>query len=219
MFAIGTFTAELEKAWLGIEDIEVTYDTSMDEIRRKLLVALFDKYQWTILLLPFPELSFTDEIDGEQRKLKWSDVADGALLPVKAFAVEHHDPQEELPTLIYTHDLRIKASVNKLIFLFRASKEGAAWFCHYRQDEDGLKIVSNREIAFTDGLLSDAWLLPLYHINMKDGVQGRRCLVLPGLKHHVERGRLRPCRPLLSLVGLLICKASGRILCKLMRSY
>ncbi|KAJ5547920.1 hypothetical protein N7513_005154 [Penicillium frequentans] len=172
---------------LGIENIEVTYDASMDEIRRRLLVALLDKYQWTILLLPFPELSFTNENDDVPRNFKWSDIADGALLPIKAFGVEHHDPQEELPTLIYTHDLRIKAPVNKLITLFRASKEGAAWFRHYRQDEDGLSIVSNREVAFTeDRLLSDAWLLPLHHINMKDGVQGWRCLVLLGLKHHID---------------------------------
>ncbi|KAJ5525837.1 hypothetical protein N7494_012487 [Penicillium frequentans] len=133
------------------------------------------------------ELSFTDENDGVPRNFKWSDIADGALLPIKAFGVEHHDPQEELPTLIYTHDLRIKAPVNKLITLFRASKEGAAWFRHYRQDEDGLNIVSNREVAFPeDRLLSDAWLLPLHQINMKDGVQGQRCLVVLSLKNHLD---------------------------------
>ncbi|KAJ5651178.1 uncharacterized protein N7484_004901 [Penicillium longicatenatum] len=169
---------------LGISDIEVTYDAPMDEIKRRLLVALLDKYQWIILCLPFPEMNFKEENDESvARGFKWTDLVDGVLLPVYAFAVEQFDPPEGLPTLSYTYDHQIKIAAKKGTNVYRPSKEGTAWFRHYRQDDDGLKIVSSRKVAFAkDGLLSHAQLLPLHLINMKDGVLGRRCLVLLDLQ-------------------------------------
>lgn len=180
---------------LGIDDIEVTYDknVSMEEVKRRLFVALIDKYQWVMLSLPFPGFRIPEGggQNAPERNFRWIDVADGVMLPVHAFCVELKPQpksfQERLPTLSYTHDLRIKGDKGEKITLYRASEDGTTWFRHYRQDKDGLKIVSTKEVAFAeDKLLSDAWLLPLHHINMKPGVSGRRCLTLLGLNHHIS---------------------------------
>ncbi|RAH67893.1 uncharacterized protein BO66DRAFT_430210 [Aspergillus aculeatinus CBS 121060] len=178
---------------LGIDNIEVTYaeDFGMDKVKRRLLVALFDKYTWGMLALPYPE-SIQDVHTGVERDFRWTDVADGAVLPVHAFCVEqktaapdpNHQELESLkPSYTETHNVCIHScSPTKRITLFRASKEGMACFRHYRQDKDGLKIVSAEDTAFVDdSVLGKAWFLPLHHVNMKAGALGRRCLAVLGL--------------------------------------
>ncbi|KAJ5129610.1 uncharacterized protein N7515_005649 [Penicillium bovifimosum] len=177
---------------LGIDDIDVTYDknVTMEEVKTRLLQALIDKYSWEMLMLPYPEFRLQDKEgpDTIERGFRWTDVADGVMLPVSMFAVEQQPPPHSFvqtwPTLSYTHDLRIKSSPGERIVLYSASPDGKAWFRHYRQDKDGLRIVSASEVTFDeDRLLSSAWLLPLHYINMKAGVLGRRCLVLVNLNH------------------------------------
>jgi hypothetical protein len=192
-----TFRHDKDSCWalvgaLGIEDIDITYDenVTMEEVKRRLLAALIDKYSWEMLSLPYPEFRLQDKVgpDTAERYFKWTDVADGVLLPVSIFAVEQQ-PQPDssvqtLPTLSYTHDLRIKHDTDEEVTLYSASEDGKSWFRHYRQDENGLKIISPNDVIFDkDRLLSSAWLLPLHHINMKAGVLGRRCLLLVNLNH------------------------------------
>lgn len=183
-----------DKCWalvgaLGIDKIEVTYDDKvpMEEVKRRLLVALIDKYQWVMLSLPFPEFRITEKTPkgSTERKFEWIDIADGIMLPVHAFCVEvKTDPEhsrEQLPVLSYVDDLRIKAPSSGKITLYRAPIEGDSWYRHYRQDKNGLMIVPSQNGAIEgDRLLSTAWLLHLSHINMKVGVPGRRCLALLG---------------------------------------
>jgi hypothetical protein len=54
---------------VGIEDVDIPYDKSvpMKEVKRRLLVALVDKYKRTMHYLPFPEFRIT-EYHGEYRK-------------------------------------------------------------------------------------------------------------------------------------------------------
>lgn len=174
---------------LGIDKIDVTYDKNvpMEEVKRRLLVALIDKYQWVMLSLSFPEFPIEEKTPqySSSRKFEWIDIADGIMLPVHAFCVEvktgPEHSQEQLPVLSYTDDLRIKSPKDGKITLYRAPTEGDSWYRHYRQDKDGLLIVPSRDGAIEgDKLLSGAWLLHLSHINMKAGVPGRRCLVLLG---------------------------------------
>jgi hypothetical protein len=190
-----TFRHDKDSCWalvgaLGIDDIDITYDknVTMEEVRRRLLAALVGKYSWEMLSLPYPEFRLQDKEgqDTIERDFRWTDVADGVMLPVSIFAVEQQ-PQpdsfvQSLPTLSYTHDLRIKCNPGERITLYSASDDGKAWFRHYRQDKDGLKIVSANDVAYDeDGVLCSAWLLPLHHVNMKVGVLGRRCLLLVNL--------------------------------------
>lgn len=177
---------------LGIDDIDVTYDknVTMEEVKRRLLVALIGKYSWEMLSLPYPEFRLQEKEGSDiiERDFRWTDIADGVMLPVSIFAIEQQ-PQPDsfvqyLPTLSYTDNLRIKRNLGERITLYSASEDGKSWFRHYRQDKDGLKIVSANEVSFDkDRLLSSAWLLPLHHVNMKAGVLGRRCLLLVNLNH------------------------------------
>ncbi|KAJ5566116.1 hypothetical protein N7535_007754 [Penicillium sp. DV-2018c] len=191
------FRHDKDRCWallgaLGIDDIEVTYDknVTMEEVKRRLVQALIDKYSWEMLMLPYPEFQLREGkgLVTIERGFRWTDLADGVMLPVSLFAVEQQPPPHSfvpaLPTLSYTHDLRIKSNPGERITLYSASPDGKAWFRHYRQDKDGLHIVSSNDIAFDeDTLLSSSWLLLLHYVNMEAGVLGRRCLVLVNLNH------------------------------------
>jgi len=101
-----------------------------------------------MLFLPFPEFEIEEETTEwiTQRKLRWLDIVDGVLLPTSFFLVESHtDPElplEKELTLHFNQDLRIQARANKKVTLYRASGDCVTWFRHYRQDSDGLRIVS-----------------------------------------------------------------------------
>lgn len=166
---------------LGLTNIEITYDEEdflMEETKARFFRALIDMYQWEILMMGFPEDSqFASE------GFKWEDVLSGIMLPVHAFAVEILDApgstRIDLPVLTYTNEIRIKGRNGKKVTLYRPTDEERKWFRHYRQDDDGLKIVSNRQTAFEqDTFLSSSWLVPIHHINMKAGVSGIRCITL-----------------------------------------
>ncbi|KAL3466114.1 hypothetical protein BJX64DRAFT_21520 [Aspergillus heterothallicus] len=64
--------------------------------------------------------------------------------------------------------------------LFASSTAHVSYFRHYRQDEDGLRIVSSRTVDLGDDpLLAGSWDLPLWVVEeSRGGVQGRRCLVV-----------------------------------------
>lgn len=166
---------------LGLTNIEITYDEEdflMEETKARFFRTLIDMYQWEILMMGFPEDSqFASE------GFKWQDVLSGVMLPVHAFAVEIRDAPAstpiDLPVLSYTNEIRIKGRNGKKVTLYRPTDEENKWFRHYRQDDNGLRIISNRETTFEqDTILCFSWLVPLHHINMKVGVSGMRCLAL-----------------------------------------
>ncbi|KAI6765988.1 hypothetical protein HG530_007058 [Fusarium avenaceum] len=166
---------------LGLTNIEITYDEEdflMEQTKARFFRALIDMYQWEILMMGFPgDSQFASE------GFKWEDVLSGIMLPVHAFAVEIRDAsgstQVDLPVLNYTNGIHIKGRNGKKVTLYRPTDEEKKWFRHYRQDDDGLKIISNRETTFEqDTILSSSWLVPLHHINMKAGVPGIRCVAL-----------------------------------------
>ncbi|PIG80511.1 hypothetical protein AARAC_001636 [Aspergillus arachidicola] len=165
---------------IELENIEVSYDFPMEEIKRRLLSALVDKYQGMMFFLPFLECP-------------WTDVVDGALLPVGLFLVESHpDPElplDKQPTFHFSDerfisdDLRVKAPDGQTMRLFRVSPDQITYFRHDRQDLDGLRIVSSRAVPVAeDPLLANARLLPLWNVDLKEDVRGKRCLLVLQLK-------------------------------------
>ncbi|GAB1193440.1 hypothetical protein APSETT444_002656 [Aspergillus pseudonomiae] len=176
---------------LELEDIEVSYDFPMPEIKRRFLSALVDKYQWMMLFLPFWECQVEEEgaTGTVKRPFQWTDIVDDALLPASLFLVESHtDPElplEKEPTLHFSdedfisEDLRVKARDGQRMSLFRVSEDYITYFRHYRQDSNGLRIVSSQTVTVAeDPLLANAWLLPLWNVNMKGDVRGKRCLLV-----------------------------------------
>lgn len=170
---------------MELEHIEVSYDFPMEEIKRRFLSALVYKYQMMMFFLPFLECPVEEKrtTGSIQRPFQWTDVVDGALLPVSLFLVESHtDPElplEKEPTFHFSgerfisDDLLVKPPDSQTMSLFR----------HYRQDLDELRIVSSRTVTVAeDPLLANAWLLPLWNVDLKGDVRGKRCLLVLQLK-------------------------------------
>lgn len=176
---------------MELENIEVSYEFPMGEIKKRFLSALLEKYQSKMLFLPFLECPVKEKLEGEmiERPFQWTDVVDGILLSVDLFLVESHVdpemPEEKQPLLSFSdkhfisEDLCLKAPTGRTMSLFRASEDSTIYFRHYRQDQHGLRIVSSRTVAFAqDPLLPGSWLLPLWAVDTKGDIQGKRCLLV-----------------------------------------
>ncbi|KAM0192360.1 hypothetical protein ACHAPI_008307 [Fusarium lateritium] len=167
---------------LQLDDMPVSYDLPMNEIKRILLEALIKKYQWMMLCLPFPEMQFKqEENENETRRFDWIDISDGALLPVSLFLVEESallEAEKNLPILEFSTTLTLKAK-KKSFTLLQGSLKNFTWFRHYRQDKDGLRIVNPDTIVPTEKSgPQELWLLPLSQVELRDGEKGRRCLLI-----------------------------------------
>ncbi|KAF5002374.1 hypothetical protein FGRMN_386 [Fusarium graminum] len=182
------FGCEEDSCWalvgaLQLDDMPVKYGIPMDKIKGILLKALVEKYQWMMLNLPFPELRFEDEEKkGAARSFEWIDVPAGALLPVSLFLVkESVDPQVDkttLPILEFSAALTLKAR-EKTFTILNGHLRDLKWFRHYRQDEDGLRIVNPNTIKDAErSYMQDLWLVPISRVEPRDGVTGRRCLLI-----------------------------------------
>jgi hypothetical protein len=133
-----------------------------------------------MLFLPFPELGI-EENGAEsttQRKLRWLDVVDGVFLPVMFLVEPRVDPElPNMPTIHFDQDIRIKAHDNERMTLYRLSGDSVTGFRHYRQDNDGLRIVYPQETAFVkDDLLSSGWFLPSCLVDERNNARGKRTL-------------------------------------------
>ncbi|OGM41149.1 hypothetical protein ABOM_009857 [Aspergillus bombycis] len=128
--------------------------------------------------------------DGDrQTALPVDGCLDGAFLSAGLFIVESHTgpelPAEKQPKLHFSdenfisEDLRVKAPDSQRMSLFRVSKDHITYFRHYRQDSNGLRIVSSQTVTMADDpLLANAWLLPLWDVDMKGDMRGKRCLLV-----------------------------------------
>ncbi|KAF5657159.1 heterokaryon incompatibility protein [Fusarium heterosporum] len=180
---------------LQLEGMPVKYDIDMDVIKGILLKALVKKYQCMMLNLPFPELQFEDEAEkGATRGFKWIDISEGALLPVSLFLVkESVDPQVDettLPILEFSTALTLK-SREKTFSILHGYLKDLEWFCHYRQDEDGLRIVNPVTIEDTErSHMQELWLVPISRVEPRDDVTGRRCLLILDYKPASPAGNL-----------------------------
>jgi len=182
---------------MELENIEVSYNIPMDEIKRRFLSALFEKFQSMMLLVPFLEchIEETQMEETIKRPFQWTDIVDGALLPVDLFLVESSTnpelPKEKQPILHFSdekfvsEDLRVKAPEGQTMTLYRASIDQITYFRHYRQDSNGLRIVSSRTVTVAEDPLltnANAWFLPLWNVDKKENVTGKRCLLLLNLE-------------------------------------
>jgi hypothetical protein len=70
---------------MELEDIEVSYDFPMNEIKRRFLSALLEKYQWMMLFLPFLECQIEEKREAKtiERPFQWTDIVDGAFSVVE----------------------------------------------------------------------------------------------------------------------------------------
>lgn len=183
---------------MEIENVKVQYKVPMDLVKKRFLSALIEKSQWEILLLPFPECRVRERQEDSfvERDFRWLSIADGALLPVSLFLVEEHTTpgttEDNLPKIIFSdenfssEDLRLQAKDMQTISLFRATRDDVTYFRHYRQNKDGLRIVSSRVVDFAEDVLFEtSWLLPLWDVDTKDGVIGKRCVLLLRLKDQI----------------------------------
>jgi len=191
---------------MGLDDIGVDYCKPIGDINKAFLVALIKRYQWTMLLLPLPDENLVKELHGQQlvtRNFRWSDIADGVLLPIGVFIDTlikakvqptnptplkdpKQDPEEQLrlslPILSFENTLIIKAREGMTLTLFNRGESGEiTWFRHYRQNADGLRIVSpekNTAAEVKDNLIEMAWFLPLEDLETRDNIVGKRCFTL-----------------------------------------
>jgi hypothetical protein len=191
---------------MGLEGILAEYSTPINEIKRLFLAAMIERYQWTMLLLPYPDEKLVKELREQQtvgRNFRWLDIVDGVLLPIGVFIdtlirakVQPTNPtplkdpkqdQEELlrlslPILRFENSLLIVPRKGRTLTLFSRGPSGEiTWFRHYRQNEDGLRIVSPVENAAAeekDNLMEVAWFLPLEDLETRDNIVGKRCLTL-----------------------------------------
>ncbi|PQE31566.1 Heterokaryon incompatibility protein [Rutstroemia sp. NJR-2017a WRK4] len=191
---------------MGLDGIPAEYSTPIHQIKRLFLAAMIERYQWTMLLLPLPDDNLIKELQEQQivpRNFQWLDIVDGVLLPIGVFIDTQIKPkvpstkptplknpendqeksdQLNLPILTYENTLLIKPRKGQTLTLGEI-----IWFRHYRQSEDGLRIVSPKEIAAAEGkdnLMDVAWFLPLEDLETRDNVVGKRCLALLRFNSH-----------------------------------
>ncbi|KAF7887385.1 hypothetical protein EAF00_009679 [Botryotinia globosa] len=68
---------------MELEDVTVNYKLPMDEMKRIFLTALFEKHQWSMLLVPRPLFSVNK---GQSASgFKWINIVNGLLIPVGLF--------------------------------------------------------------------------------------------------------------------------------------
>ncbi|KAL4897482.1 hypothetical protein BDV59DRAFT_45255 [Aspergillus ambiguus] len=120
---------------MEIDEIEVSYDRPMEEIKKRFLSALVEKYQSTMLFWPFLECPVEAKRGKEtiERPFQWTDIVDGVLLSADLFGVESHvDPEvpaKKQPIFSFSdtdfisEELRIKAPDGETMSLFRASTD------------------------------------------------------------------------------------------------
>ncbi|TGO35827.1 hypothetical protein BHYA_0145g00290 [Botrytis hyacinthi] len=148
---------------MELENATVDYKLPMDEIKRIFLTALFEKYRWSMLLLPQP---FFSASKGQSANgFRWINIVDGLLIPVGVFV-----------------DSQIGLASQSM--LPRISLDNAMTYLHYVQTEAGFKIRSPASKTNPTPHISDAVFLKLEDLGKNDKAittsTGMRCVAIMG---------------------------------------
>lgn len=172
---------------MELEDITVDYKLPMDEIKRIFFTALFEKYQWSMLLLPQP-LFFVNK--GQSANgFRWINIVDGLLIPVGVFV----DSQISLASKSMLPHLSLDNANTVTVQLPRASQTFTLWknldinwYLHYVQTEAGLEIRSPTSKTNPTPHIFDAVLFKREDLGKNDKAAatsiGMRCIAIMGFE-------------------------------------
>ncbi|KAA8565029.1 hypothetical protein EYC84_010794 [Monilinia fructicola] len=170
---------------MELEGVPVNYELPMDNIKMIFLTALFEKYQWTMLLLPQP--LFPVSHGWWASDFRWLNIVDGLLIPVGLFVDTQigSGSQGTLPrvSLYNTMALTIQPPKGSQTFSLLKNPD-IKWYLHYVQTQTGVEIRSLAPKTNPAPYISDAVFLKLEDLGKNDNAptvsSGMRCLAIMG---------------------------------------
>lgn len=170
---------------MELEGVPVNYELPMDNIKMIFLTALFEKYQWTMLLLPQP--LFPVSHGWWASDFRWINIVDGLLIPVGLFVDTQigSGSQGTLPrvTLYNTMALTIQPPKGSQTFSLLKNPD-IKWYLHYVQTQTGVEIRSLAPKTNPAPYISDAVFLKLEDLGKNDNAptvsSGMRCVAIMG---------------------------------------
>ncbi|TGO49724.1 hypothetical protein BOTNAR_0420g00090 [Botryotinia narcissicola] len=159
------FGMEQDSRWelieaMELEDVTVKYKLPMDEIKRIFHKALFEKCQWSMLLVPQP--SFSVNKRQSANGFKWINNVSGLLIPVGVFVYSQIGlaSQSMLPRISLDNAIKVTVQPPKTSQTFTLWKNlGIKWYLHYVQTEAGVEIRSPASKTNPTPRISDAVFL------------------------------------------------------------
>ncbi|TGO17258.1 hypothetical protein BTUL_0019g00480 [Botrytis tulipae] len=156
------FCMQQDSCWaligaMELEDAAVDYKLPMDEIKRILLIALFEKYQSSMLLLPQPSFSVNKRQSTSGFKL--INIMNGVLIPVGLFVDSQIGlaSQSMLPRISLDNAKTVTVQPPRTSQTFTLWKNlGIKWYLHYVQAEAGVEIRSPASKTNPTPRISDA---------------------------------------------------------------
>lgn len=155
---------------MAIDDIAISYDQPILEIKRRLLKTLIEKYQWRIFMLP--------SLEKGQKTLDWLDITEGVFIPLELFTCSQiaSSGPSNLPLLKFENDVKIIPHPGqKKISVFRSVK--TSWFRQYCQRDDGIHILSP-SVSDNRPYIGDLAFLVLEDLESKGTIHGKRCMAM-----------------------------------------
>ncbi|KAM0135054.1 hypothetical protein ACHAP3_005144 [Botrytis cinerea] len=171
---------------MELEGITVNYDLPMDEIKMIFLTALFEKYQWSMLLLPQP--LFAVNKGQFASDFQWINIVDGLMIPVGVFVDSQIGlaSQITLPRISLDNAMMLTIQPPKTSQTFTLWRNlDIKWYLHYVQTDAGVEIRSPAPKTNPTPRISDAVFLKLEDLGKNDNAAttstGMRCIAIMGL--------------------------------------
>ncbi|RAL64060.1 hypothetical protein DID88_003248 [Monilinia fructigena] len=170
---------------MELEGVPVNYELPMDNIKMIFLTALFEKYQWAMLLLPQP--LFPVSHGWWASDFRWINIVDGLLIPVGLFVDTQigSGSQITLPrvSLDNTMALTIQPPGRSQTFSLLRNLN-IKWYLHYVQTQTEVEIRSLAPKTNPAPYISDAVFLKLEDLGKNDNAptvsSGMRCVAIMG---------------------------------------
>ncbi|KAB8290656.1 hypothetical protein EYC80_008297 [Monilinia laxa] len=168
---------------MELEGVPVNYELPIDNIKMIFLTALFEKYQWTMLLLPQP--LFPVSHGWWASDFRWINIVDGFLIPVGLFVDTQigSGSQGTLPrvSLGNTMTLTIQPPGKSQTFSLLRNLD-IKWYLHYVQTQTGFEIRSLAPKTNPAPYISDAVFLKLEDLGKNNNAptvsSGMRCVAI-----------------------------------------
>ncbi|ESZ91673.1 hypothetical protein SBOR_7930 [Sclerotinia borealis F-4128] len=168
---------------MELEGVPVKYELPMDDIKMIFLTALFEKYQWTMLLLPQPLFPVFRE--WWWTGFRWTDIVDGLMIPVGLFVDTQigSGSQSQLPRVSLDSTMTVIVQPPNQSQTFCVLKNlDIKWYLHYVQTETGVEIRSLAPKTNPTPHISDAVFLKLEDLGKNDNApsisSGMRCVAI-----------------------------------------